>query len=230
MNSNESLKNKAIKLRLRGSTYSEINSKLPKKIPKSTLSEWFKKLEFTETQKKNLKAHVQNKIKKSQLIAVKVIRQAKVDRLNVLKSKNIFILPLLDVNIQKAMLSILYLGEGSKSKSSQNMTLGNANPQIIKLYLTLLKNCFKIDMSKFRVRIQCRADQNIRELESYWKEITKIPVKQFYPTYIDKRTVDKPTHKANYRGVCAITYFDRSIQYELELLYESMLKYILKGR
>jgi len=230
MNSNESLKSKAIRLRLRGKTYSEINSKLPKKIPKSTLSEWFKKLVFTETQKNNLKTHVQNKIKKSQLIAVKVIRQAKVDRLNVLRSKNIFILPLLDVNIQKAMLSILYLGEGSKSKSSQNMTLGNSNPQIIKLYLTLLKNCFKIDMSKFRVRIQCRADQNIRELESYWKEVTKIPAKQFYPTYIDKRTLGKPTHKVNYRGVCAITYFDRSIQYELELLSESMLKYILKGR
>lgn len=230
MNRNIILRKRAMELRLRGNTYSEINAKLSKKIPKSTLSEWFKKLKFTEIQTKNLEIHIQNKIRNSQLIAVKVVKQAKLDRLNILKSKNSFILPLLDVNIQKAMLSILYLGEGSKSKSSQNMILGNANPQIIKLYLTLLNNCFKIDMSKYRVRIQCRADQNIRELESYWKKITKIPAKQFYPTYIDKRTIGKPTNRVNYRGVCAITYFDRSIQYELELLYESMLKYILKGR
>lgn len=230
MNIIKNIKIEAIKLRLHGKTYSEINSKLAKKIPKSTLSEWFKNLEFTKTQKRNLENNVQNKIKKSQLMAVKAVRKAKIDRLKILKNKNSFILPLLDLNIQKVMLSILYLGEGSKSKGSQNMTLGNANPDIIKLYLVLLNNCFKIDMSKFRVRIQCRADQNIKQLEKYWQEITKIPIKQFYPTYVDKRTIGKPTRRVNYMGVCAITYFDRSIQYELELLYESMLKYLLKGR
>jgi hypothetical protein len=230
MNTNLLLKEKAIRLRLLGNTYSEINTKLPKNIPKSTLSVWFKNLKFTKSQNKKLKNHVLNKITNAQKIAVEVTKQAKINRLNALRDKNIYILPLINIDVQKIMLSILYLGEGSKSKSSDTMTLGSTNPDIIKLYLTLLENCFKIDKSKFRVRIQCRADQNIKEIERYWGKITGISSKQFYPTYIDKRTIGKPTLKTNYRGMCAIIYFDRSVQYELELLYESMLKYILKGR
>lgn len=230
MDTNLRLKDKAIHLRLLGNTYSEINTKLPKKIPKSTLSEWFKNLTFTEYQDKKLKNHVLNKIKKAQKIAIKVNKQAKINRLDILKNKNTYILPLINTDVKKIMLSILYLGEGSKSKSSDTMTLGSTNPNIIRLYLTLLENCFKIDRSKLRARIQCRADQDIKELENYWQEITKIPIKQFYPTYIDKRTIGKPTLKTNYRGICAITYFGRSVQYELELLYESMLEYLLKGR
>lgn len=230
MNSNILYKERAIKLRLLGHTYSEINANLPKKIPKSTLSEWLKNLKFTPLQKQNLECNVQNKIKRAQRKAVKVTKQAKINRLNLLRVKNSYLLPLINIDVQKIMLSILYLGEGSKSKSSQNMTLGSSNPKIVKLYITLLDNSFKIDKSKFRIRIQCRADQNILKLESFWQKITKIPKSQFYPTYVDKRTIGKQTNKINYKGVCAVTYFDRSIQYELELLYESMLKYVLKGR
>ncbi len=230
MNTNKIFKNKAIYLRLHGNTYSEINSSLSKKIPKSTLSVWFKDLKFTKLQRQTLKNNVLNKIKRSQKIAVKIVKQNRIKRLNKLKTKNEHLLPLINLSTQKMMLSILYLGEGSKSKSSQSLNLGSTNPKIIKLYLTLLTNCFEIDKSKFRVRIQCRADQKVKQLESYWQNITKIPRKQFYPTYIDKRTIGKPTLKTDYKGVCVITYFDRSIQFELEFLYESVIRYILEGR
>lgn len=230
MKTNSHLQDEAIRLRLLGKTYSEINNILPKKIPKSTLSVWLKNLTFTTSQRQRLERNISDKIISSQKKAVKATKQAKINRLNTLRIKNVHLLPLINKDIQKIMLSILYMGEGSKSKSSQNMTLGNVSPKIIKLYFTLLENCFKIDKSKFRIRIQCRADQNVKQLEHYWQKITKIPEKQFYPTYIDRRTIGKPTLKKNYKGICAVTYFDRSIQYELELLYESMLKYLLKGR
>ena len=76
MYTNNLLRNKAIKLRLSGNTYSEINTNLPKKIPKSTLSLWFKNLKFTKYQDKKLKNHVLNKIKKAQKMAIKVTKQA----------------------------------------------------------------------------------------------------------------------------------------------------------
>jgi hypothetical protein len=66
--------------------------------------------------------------------------------------------------------------------------------------------------------VQCRADQNIEELEKFWLDITKIPKKQFYKAQIDPRTVGKPTLNKNYKGVLKVDYFDTRIQLELESL------------
>jgi hypothetical protein len=224
------LKNKARKLRIKGNTYSDINKILRKTIPKSTLSTWFKKIKLTPKQQLNLEGNISRKLMKSQKKAWRVNKRRRSLYLKGLSDKNVFLLQRLDKDIQKLLLSILYLGEGAKSKSTQFLSLGSSNSKIIKLYFSLLRNCFEIDDSKFRIRIQCRADQNIRELESYWKNITKISKKQFYPTYIDKRTIGKPTLHKDYKGVCTIHYFNRSIQFELEFLYSSVIKYLVKGR
>jgi len=133
----------------------------------------------------------------------------------------------IDIYLYKLLLSILYLGEGAKYGRSSTLTLGSSNPLIIKLYLKLLKKSFTIDNSKFRVRIQCRFDQNIKKLEKYWKETTAIEKKQFYPTYIDKRTKGKPTLKKDYKGVCTIHYFDKKIQLELIYLADAIIEKII---
>lgn len=92
--------------------------------------------------------------------------------------------------------------------------------------ISLLYKCFFISNDKFRVTIQCRADQNISELEKFWQSITSINRSQFYKTRIDKRTINKKTRKSNYMGVCVIDYFDTKIQLELEVLSSSIEKWI----
>jgi hypothetical protein len=224
------LKEKAIILRQRGYTYTGINRVLKANIPKSTLCVWFKNIQLTKAQKLKLEENVSRKLKKSQIKAWRINKTRRTKYLKGLKNKNIYLLKNLDKNTQKLLLCILYLGEGGKSKGTQSLSLGSSNPNIIKLYFTLLRSCFEIDSSKFRIRIQCRADQDIKKLESYWKNVTKLPKNQFYPTYIDKRTIGKPTLHKDYKGVCATHYFDRSIQFELEFLANSVIKYLTKGR
>lgn len=219
----------ARKLRLQGKTYSDIQKSLNRNFHKSTLSYWFKDLKLTSQQEKILKINVDTKLKISQRKAWKINKRRRIIYLNSLKDKNLYLLPILNKDVQKLLLAMLYLGEGAKSKSTKYLSLGSSNSKIVKLYLMLLGNCFKIDNSKFRIRIQCRDDQNIYLLEKYWQNLTKIPKEQFYPTYVDKRSIGKPTLHKDYKGVCAVHYFDRSIQLELELLSESMIKYILKG-
>jgi hypothetical protein len=226
----QSLKDKVIDLRVKGHTYSEINKTLNTSISKSTLSSWLKNIYLTPEQKLKLESNVSIKLKKSQKKAWRINKIKRTDYLNKLRSKNLPLLKMLDKEIQKLLLSILYLGEGSKTKSTEHLSLGSSNPGIILLYLSLLKTCFEIDNSKFRVRIQCRADQNLNKLEKYWLKVTRISKKQFYPTYIDKRTINKPTLLKTYKGVCVIMYFDRSIQFELEFLANSVIKYLTKGR
>lgn len=214
-------------LRRQGKTFSDIQTILKINFNKSTLSYWFKDLKLTSKQQLLLNENVDKKLVYAQKKWQKLSKERRVTYFKKLTDKNLFLLPKIDNQIQKLLLSILYLGEGAKSKSTKHLSLGSSNPNIIKLYLSLLSNCFKIKKEKFRIRVQCRNDQNIEELERFWQNITKISRKQFYPTYVDKRSIGKPTLHKDYKGVCSVMYFDRSIQFELEFLADSMIKYIV---
>ena len=81
--------------------------------------------------------------------------------------------------------------------------------------MRLLRYCYNLDESKFRCTLLCRADQNIKKLEEFWSQITKIPLSQFYKARIDPRTIGKPSKKLNYKGVCRIDYFSTDIFIEM---------------
>jgi len=117
-------------------------------------------------------------------------------------------------NIAKIALTALYISEGSKNPKGV-LTFGNSNPLIINLFLKLLRLIYNIDDNKFRCTLQCRADQDIRQLEQFWSDLTKIPLNKFYKVQIDPRTVGKKTRKKDYKGVCRINYFSADIYNEL---------------
>lgn len=142
-----------------------------------------------------------------------------------LKAKNESLVEYLNKDVSKLLLSVLYLGEGGKHKSSRKLSLGNSDPKVIKFYLNLLRKCFSISEDKLRARVQCRADQNVEELEEYWHEVTGIPLSQFHKTQVDERTVGKKTKRKDYKGVCVIIYFDTAIQLELEILAEQIMEW-----
>lgn len=218
------------KLRTKGKTYSEIQDILKTKIPKSTLSYWCCEIKPPAWYKQKLEKINKKHLKKIRTLAFIVNKKKRIDYLVSLTNRNMDILKTLDSKKQKLILSILYLAEGAKHKSSQTLSLANTNPAIIKFFITLLENCYNIDKSKYRVRVQCRFDQRTKPLEKFWQKVTGIKEKQFYPTYVDKRTKGKTTKKKNYMGVCTIHYFNTEIQLELELLANEVIKKLLKGR
>jgi len=222
---NQLLKNKVIKLRKQNKTYQEIRDILCIVTPKSTLSTWCKGVLMSDFYK--IKVHKINikHLKKIRQLAVQSNKKKQEELYEELISKNKFLVKYLDKNVCKLLLSILYLAEGSKHKSTRHLRLGNSSPLVIKLYLKLLYKCFSMNKDKFRITILCRADQNIKKLESFWGTITNINRKQFYKTRIDKRTIGKKTIKKDYKGVCVIDYFDTKIQLELELLSEQIEKW-----
>lgn len=123
---------------------------------------------------------------------------------------------------QRIMLGILYMAEGTK-RASGNVTFGNSDPEIIALFLRLLRNTFDIDESKFRCTLQARADQDIAGLERFWSEVTQIPADKFYKARIDPRSLGKETRKKVYKGVCRIDYLSSELLCEL-MVIGSMLK------
>jgi hypothetical protein len=121
-----------------------------------------------------------------------------------------------DKDVALVGLAMLCLGEASKTN---NLYLGSSDVRIIKLFLGLLRRCFDFDMEKVRCTVQCRADQNIMELEEYWIRESQVPRRLFYKTRIDLRTVGKPTLHPKYRGVLKVSYFSSEIQKTLKVLY-----------
>lgn len=226
MNRNH-VRKKAILLRKKGLTYPEILRELGSKIAKSTLSYWFKTLKLSPEYYKRIQEINLNHLKRIRKQAKSANLKKRTEYLNNLINKNKKLLNKLNIDVQKIILSTLYLGEGAKYKSSRMLTLGSSDRRIIKFYLKLLKNCYNIDDDKFRVRIQCRFDQDKLKLEKFWQKITKIKKNKFYPTYVDQRTKGKPTLKIDYKGVCTIHYFNTEIQLELELLANEIIKKLI---
>lgn len=224
---NKELKEKAINLRKLGKTYAEINKLLNTSIPKSTLSYWCNSLDLPlgyERKVQEYNKYNLEKARKAALESKKLKREIylkKIDENNSYLCEN-----LKDKSIAKIILAALYLAEGSKGAGRGLITFGNSDPLIIKLFLNLLRYYYSVDESKFRCTLQCRADQNIKELENLWSNVTGISLDRFYKARIDPRSINRPSKKKNYKGVCRIDYFSAEIFIDLM----SAAKNICEGR
>jgi len=219
------IKKKAIELRKRGRTYSEIQKTLRINIPKSTLSYWCSKIKLPKKHKDRIRELILKNAHNGRAVALIVNRVKREKYLKSVKDRNKHLAKSLkNKDIAKIALAMLYLGEGSKTPGG-SLRFANSDPFIISLFLWSLKYCYNINESKFRCTLMCRADQDVKRLEKFWAEITNISPKQFYRARIDARTIGKPSKKPDYKGVCCIDYFSGDLFAELM----SIPKIIHKG-
>jgi len=194
---NLKFKERAILLRKEGKTYSEISKELGG-ISKSTLSEWCRKIQLSSLQKIRIQKMSDFHLKKIRLIAVESNHQKRLHYLNKIKQRVSHLgEQMKNDNVTKIALAMPYLGEGAKNRHGA-LLFGNSDPKIIALFLRGLRQSFPVDERKFRVTVQCRADQDIENLENFWFNVTKIPRSQFRKPQIDPRTKGKP--KPSYKG------------------------------
>ncbi len=207
-------------LRSWGKTYGEIKHELKLQIPKSTLSYWCKDVPLPNNYLTKIAKLSRNNLNKARLIAVKVNKIKRQEFLNKLDKINLSIAgSIFNPKTAKIALAMLCLGEARKySSKTSSFYLGSSDPRIIIIFLELLKICFNFKLEKVRCTIQCRADQNIEDLEIFWRKITGMPKSLFYKAQIDPRTIGKPTKRKDYKGVLRVDYFDTKTQLDLESL------------
>lgn len=178
------LKNRAIKLRNEGYSYTAISQKIS--VAKSTLSDWLSDLNYTpnqETLDKIGKARIasnafKKRAKLSAILAAK--NQAEIDIGSITK-RDLF------------MLGIgLYLGEGTKTHN--NVRVINSNPKIIALAIKWFCEVCGLTMGNFKIRLHLYPDNNIEECQRFWSLQTKVPRNSFYKAHIDVRK-DKKNFK-----------------------------------
>ena len=223
MKSYSKLKQKAILLRRKGNSYQTIQRKL--KISKSTLHYWLADIPLSLKQKQKLKIDWENALIKARKIASGIHRKNKLIRITKINVEATRFIKQINIDnkILELFLSGLYLGDGFKITGRAG--LGSSNPEILLLFITLLRKIYKIDESKFRAAIFARADQNLNSLLNFWSKLLNIPKNQFHKTQIDKRTIKNKSY-LNYKGVCAVNYFDISLQRRLLAISAEMIKYI----
>ncbi len=217
----------ARKLRNAGWSYGEISKYLI--VSKSNLNNWLKDINLSSQQQQVLKKKWENGLKKARVMAAATHRQKTKDRFalaikNAEKTIAILGATFYTDHAIKLFLAALYLGEGAKTKSL--VCLANSNGDICKAFLTALRKVYKLDENKFRCHLHLRTDQKPQALIKYWSNLLQIPARQFLKTQIDKRTAGQPSHK-DYFGVCAIYYYDASIQKDLLSLGSVMIKKLL---
>lgn len=207
------LKSKAIQLRKRGYSIRTIEKQL--KVPRSTLSGWFRNIELTKKQKEKLFSDWQNALVKARERAVVWHNTQKRERLaeaaqqarKILKNIN-----MRDRNVIELALAMLYLGEGFKKTDVTGM--GNTNPLILKTFVTLIKKCYGAKNDQLQCQLHLRADQNEKEIRNYWSSELNLPLQCFKFVYFDKRTVGSKTYP-DYKGVCMVRWGNVAIQRKL---------------
>ena len=213
------IKEKVLKLRKNGLTYSEIIEKVDYPLNKSTLSFWCKNIKMPKSYLIRLEKIKKENVRRARELALKSNKERREKYLEEIRKRaeNVCVISN-NKNVAKISLAMLYLGEGTK-ETNGSLTFANSNPDIIKLFLFFLRFCYKIDEKKLRCTVMCRADMNIKKLESFWSEATKIPLEKFYKTRVDPRSIGKKSKNKEYKGVCRIDYFSSDLFLEIKEIY-----------
>lgn len=215
-------KAKAIKLRRGGKSYNEIRDAL--KIPKSTLSDWFRDIDWSTQIRKELSSKVtaESKVRLAELDRIRGQHLARVyseaveealEELKNLKYSPLFLASLM-----------LYWGEGDKATKT-HVRLSNTDPKMLRLFYTFLKEVCGVPESKIAGHILVYPDLDEPRTREYWSSNIGLPQSRFTKsTVIQGR---HPTKRLGY-GVCTVlvtsTYLKKKILVWLEVLSDELIR------
>lgn len=166
-------KKQAFKLRKEGNSYNYISKKTG--IAASTMSDWFGKIPY-KPNKETIE-----RIGRARAAAGKKRNQQKTQSIKeaeAVAKRDLFMLGL-----------GVYIGEGTKS--SGVVRIINADPRIIKLSITWLKDIVGLSDDNFSLRMYLYPDNNEAECKRFWLKQTGLTESSLLSTQIDKRTNKK---------------------------------------
>lgn len=206
------LKPEAVALRKNGVSIRDIELSLG--IPRSTLSGWLKDIKLTNLQKEILNNKHLNFLIGARTKAIEWHNKQKLNRLRAAEIEADHTLKKIKINNEniELALALLYLGEGFKKSIGTGM--GNSDPLILKFFLEILINIYKLDINKIGFYLHLRYDQNPEKMKKYWSKELGVPICRFRKVSVDKRTINTKTYP-DYKGVCLINCGNVAIQRKL---------------
>lgn len=207
----EGLKIKAVALRHKGYSIKEVAKKMD--ITQSTVSLWFRHVRLSKSAQARLDAHS----RRGSLRGVAANRR---NRLAVLlkiraKARRDFAHLGWKKSEMKLACALLFWAEGNKDSSLIGFT--NSDPQMMAVFVNLLRGSFDIDESKFRILVHLHEYHDDLKQRRFWSKVTGIGLKQFSKSYIKPHT--GKNKRKNYPGCASLRYYDHRIAVELASIY-----------
>lgn len=170
-------KKKSLKLRSGGYSYNYISQKLD--VPKSTLSNWFKDLPFT-----------QNKVTAEAVVnsQQKAISASRSDRIfSLVKAKEYAEQNIKSLSVREIFLigMGIYIGEGSKAYNTTRIV--NSDPRTVRFAILWLKKCFGLSEENIKIRIHIYPDSNEKLTLEFWMDqldLKRVASKHFMLTVV----------------------------------------------
>lgn len=191
----EDLRNRAVELRKRGLSYSEIRDRVP--VSKSTLSLWLRSIDLTDAQRVRL-AEVSRraglagaaKRRARRLALRRSIYESSSSEIHEIKPHELWL-----------MGTVLYWAEGAKEKENRpgsGMEFTNSDPMLARLFLRWILEILGIEPARivFAIFLHDTHRKASGEVQEYWAGQTGFPVESFRRVYFKS---GRPTSREEYR-------------------------------
>ena len=194
-------KSKAIALRKKGYSYSQIKEKLG--ISKGTLSNWLQNYPLSDKRIRELRADNPRRIEKY----INTMRKKREEKFSIAFDK-----VKKDIgNISDRELLIagffLYWAEGGKT-THNNMTLTNTDPSMLKTYLNWLK-LLGVSKDKLKIKLHLYKVMDENKEISFWSRELGIEKSKFHKTWVKNSNMSDLTYKNNFgHGTCNVILND----------------------
>lgn len=197
-------KEKAVSLRKKGLSYSEILKEVS--VAKSTLSLWLKDVGLNKGQKqritqKRLDAAIRGGIAKrnQRLTNTREIIEKASQEIGKISKRELWLIGV-----------ILYWAEGAKQKPhliSQRVAFTNSDPMVIRIFLKWLYEIVGVTVNDVTVAIYIHETGDEIKAKKYWSEITNIPVYKFQKTVFKKHNIrtNRKYNNDSYYGLIKLT-------------------------
>lgn len=199
---------RAIELRQKGYSVNEIYPQLG--VAKSTVSLWVRNVPLSSKAEKRLLT----KIKEGQWRSAKNKHQRVLDTIEgyLNESKKEITRVTLDRFYKRLICSLLYWCEGIKNHYN-GVAFVNSDPNLIRVFLRLLRESFDIDEKKLHACIHLHTYHDPNKQLRFWSRVTGIPQAQFIKPY-QKTNTGKRIRK-EYPGCVAVRYHSNDVARQL---------------
>ncbi|MEK7202282.1 MAG: hypothetical protein AAB669_02015 [Patescibacteria group bacterium] len=212
------LKDEAIKLRMKGLSYREIQQEI--NVSKSTLSSWLKNVLLSPEHKQRLytkQVAILNLGSRSHHLR----RQEEISQ--IMDSAQNEVSTSLNDETVKLLGAAIYWAEGTK-KGATRVT--NSDPALILFMVYWLRRVFGIETSSIKAWLNIYSQQDEKDLIAFWSDLTGIPAKNFGKSYIKPESKNYKKNTLYYGTVQISVPKSTDLQYRIQGLVRGFISTI----
>jgi hypothetical protein len=191
------LRAEALKLRLKGKSYNEINALLG--IPKATLSGWLKDVVLSDNARKRLQERVKQGVQNGFVKRNKLQTHTAQERSRTTRKQASKEIKQLSLEELKLVGSALYWAEGykrvkvrdGKERTSHSIRFVNADPDMVAIFIQFLQMVMKIPSENIRLSMRLFPHINESAAKKFWIKSTGLSADRFYKTTYPVSTASK---------------------------------------